>query len=117
MDNQEAFNFIGAHLLTQRAQSRDPSGCRYRGPNGTKCAVGALIPDDQYDPTFEGSPVGAIQDDTPALEGLDFQLLSQLQNIHDLLPNPQQWGAELRTVAKAHNLSIAQLAQQFPGDF
>ena len=30
-----------------------PYSCRYRGPDGTACAVGCLIPDELYDPLIE----------------------------------------------------------------
>jgi hypothetical protein len=62
-DRQEAFNRAVAGLWAQKAFSMnamselDPDddymACAYRGLNGTKCAVGYLIPDDRYDAAFE----------------------------------------------------------------
>lgn len=44
------------HLIKQHAQSisLESAGCRYRGSNGTMCAVGCLIPDDVYADSLEG---------------------------------------------------------------
>lgn len=33
--------------------------CRYRGDNNTKCAIGFLISDEDYDPEMEGESVAA----------------------------------------------------------
>ena len=93
-DNQEVFEFIVAHLLTQKEKSLDEKGIgyRYRGENGLKCAVGAIIPDEDYDLTWEGcalksplllikpSPIDSYLDN----KGYDRDLLSDLQFIHDV---------------------------------
>lgn len=44
--NQEIFDTCLTHLRAQGRRSIDPiSGfCVYRGPDGLKCAIGALIP-------------------------------------------------------------------------
>ena len=44
------------HLRQQGKPSVGPNGaCLYRGPDGTKCAIGALIPDECYNESlFEG---------------------------------------------------------------
>lgn len=44
---QELFDRISKHLLKQNERSAEHIGgaCRYRGDNGLKCAVGAIIPD------------------------------------------------------------------------
>lgn len=51
MNRQEAFDIAAKHLLAQGKKSRmkdDDYLCAYRGSDGLKCAIGALIPDDQY---------------------------------------------------------------------
>jgi hypothetical protein len=47
---QEIFDKVTTHLLTQGKRSIDEKKhiCLYRGPNGTKCAVGCLIKDEFY---------------------------------------------------------------------
>lgn len=34
--------------------------CLYRGPNGTKCAIGLIIPDEEYDPEFENERANTV---------------------------------------------------------
>ena len=61
IDKQAAFDAAVHGLNTQRAFSSsetNPESCRYRGPNGVKCAVGFLIPDDRYDDGIENSHGG-----------------------------------------------------------
>lgn len=48
MNAQEIFDTVIHHLLRQGVPSRRDSACLYRGPNGTSCAVGCLIPDEMY---------------------------------------------------------------------
>ena len=48
MNIQEIFDTVSVHLLTQNEKSQESDfyrSCLYRGPNGTKCAVGCLIKD------------------------------------------------------------------------
>ena len=51
-DEQEVFDRVARHLLTQRRKSMIERSagpvCAFRGVDGTKCAIGCLIPD-QYD--------------------------------------------------------------------
>ena len=84
MTNQEAFDKVVKHLEAQGWRKVEGlGGCMYRAPNGCRCAVGALIPDDQYCDSFEEKTVRWIKDDVPALEGLNDMLLSDLQSFHD----------------------------------
>jgi hypothetical protein len=45
---QEVFDQIATHLLTQERASISGGACAYRGDNGLKCAAGCLISDDEY---------------------------------------------------------------------
>jgi hypothetical protein len=66
--------------------------CRYRGPNGTRCAVGHLIADEFYDPAFEGGHVAstpilmAVSKSYPLVVDIEsmYQTLSRLQEAHDV---------------------------------
>lgn len=58
---REVSEKIRDHLTQQKARAvSDASGgsCMYLDPRGNKCAVGCLIPEDQYDGAFEGSAIG-----------------------------------------------------------
>lgn len=59
---QDIFDRALAHLRTQRQpalnhyQDHDESPrCLYRTPEGLKCAIGALIPDENYNPDLENT--------------------------------------------------------------
>ena len=97
---QEVFDFVANHLFTQGVQAmgvqKDMIGstpiCLYRGPEGTKCAVGAMIPDEEYEPEMEGFSVRdlpnlqtvIVNDDIMA----NMELLESLQCVHDV---PANW--------------------------
>lgn len=91
---QEAFDKVCAHIKTQGRPSvkQRPHStkegdvfCVYRATNGDKCAIGALISDDEYSPTMEASDVLGIIDNfkIPSLQGLDSAFLKHLQLAHD----------------------------------
>jgi hypothetical protein len=92
--NQEAFTLAVKGIIAQGkpGYDADEAGCRYRAPDGSKCAVGMIIPDDQYSPNIEGAPIFALVKGghcrpewhaIPALAGLDVKLLRDLQAAHD----------------------------------
>ena len=90
MTRQEIFDKVVAHFAVQRAPAVDDEGaCLYRTDDGRKCAVGALIPDDAYDPKCESTPIDRLFRDLPGMmeaaglrsENADF--LEDIQLIHD----------------------------------
>ena len=110
--DQEIFDHVAKHLLKQGRQSRDPDTdeCRYRGPDGTMCAVGCLIPDGEYTPALEGKSaldlfnnLDCLPTDHPLCSRVG--LLNDLQCLHDY-SYPDIWVTELRHVAKVHNLTF-----------
>ena len=105
MTNQEAFEVVARHLLAQGRQSirRPIPGmdfyveCAYRGQEGTKCAIGCLIPDDMYNESMEGVPARDLMRISPTagvLGDLDEDLLTKLQEIHDR-SQPDRWSMGL----------------------
>ena len=51
---------IRDHLINQNAKAlNEYGGCRYRGNNGSMCAVGCLITDEVYTPDLECATVSA----------------------------------------------------------
>lgn len=110
MTLQEVFDTVASHLLTQGVRSDLSSGtCRYRGPNGTKCAVGVLIPDGAYLEAMEGESVWGGYVDL-VLSGLGLghavELLASLQSCHDG-KEPHMWRDELLQIAEYYGLSGA----------
>jgi hypothetical protein len=90
---QQVFDEVVAHLREQRVCSMGGKAnsfqCLYRGPNNTKCAVGALIPDSVYAKQMEGKNVVALLMTYPNLRvsvpEIDAYstMLGTLQGIHD----------------------------------
>lgn len=58
---QELFTtaFEGLRSQKWRRAVSVGGGCRYRTPQGDKCAIGHCIPDDKYDPIFD-TELGSI---------------------------------------------------------
>jgi len=85
MTKQQTFNYVIRHLRKQRIQSVIKLGdCRYRGPNGRKCAIGCLIPDNVYDASIEGNTVKASgMYEFLEMLGHDVGLCNDLQILHD----------------------------------
>lgn len=124
MEAQEIFDKVATHLFTQGCRSapnpKDTAGaCLYRGPNGTSCAVGVLIPDEIYAQEMEGVTITNLLDEEdndwklPSWMHENEGLLIFLQNAHDFPGNwkstaDMQWA--LRNVAKSCRLSADVLA-------
>lgn len=106
---QEALDMVTTHLLRQGAKAISEHGkCSYRTSDGKKCAVGALIPDEMYDPAFDTNDTGvrALRlFGKPLFADELFPLLMNLQHLHDtgLLT---QWPVGLRQIAAAHGLTF-----------
>lgn len=118
--NQEAFDKVWKHLhsMPRRAAQYDVVAermmCRFRTELGERCAVGCLIPDDQYDPAMEVGGVGTLVDEGWLDDGMNaiaIELLMDLQDIHDEARNWDESGfngsgtAALRHIAKWHALT------------
>ena len=97
MTNQEAFDKMMEHLRNLKERSLDEEGdaCAY---NGTKCAVGALMTDEEQEKFGDyGGDVGCLLEDMQGaghasmLHTLDLALLTKMQILHDVTYN---WGDE-----------------------
>lgn len=110
MTNQEAFEKMVLHLRKQGAKAtvvpgRGLSSCMYRAPNGFRCAVGCLIPDDEYSPDFERASVSCIVGKVPSLDGVSMNLLIAMQHVHDN-HEVYAWEAQFSDVAECYGLKL-----------
>jgi hypothetical protein len=89
----------------RKSTTADTHGCRYRGQDGTKCAVGHLIDDAHYDPDFDDDicPLTAHDPDVIAAvrashpnHTIDPAILQQLQEVHDI-----HWTPDTETFTQA----------------
>lgn len=110
---QELYTQIATHLLTQMQPCTIPSAgyenglkCVYYGPNGMRCAVGAVIAEAEYNERMErvGDVDGLVEAGLLPTRLVPFvSLLRDLQDIHDTW-QPSQWYYELRSLANRYGL-------------
>jgi hypothetical protein len=101
---QEVFDLVAKHLLTQNKRSDNVIGCCYRSRNGLKCAAGCLIPDESYNKSMEtyGWPDLVKRQLVSAKHET---LISRLQVIHDRAA-VSEWKQKLKAIAEQHNLEF-----------
>lgn len=125
---QRTFSKVWNHFQTQSVRataSNDSYLCAYRGPAGTSCAIGCLIPDALYKPSMEAKAVAdlvsgyatsspalitcllgrAARTDRPLFRRR-LAFLAQLQAQHDLASDIDQVRSKLRDLAAQRNLRI-----------
>ncbi len=120
MTPQEIFDTCAAHLLSQgkrsylsKQQAKNLNldlanvSCAYRGENNCKCAIGILIPDNEYLEEMEGKIPNAIKNllnpDLKEIFSVNYKLLFKLQGIHDS-EDPSKWEEKLKSLAKEYGL-------------
>ena len=94
--DQTAFDAAYVHCMKQKVRAvSDDGDCLYRGPNGTKCAVGCLIPDDLYDPSMEHEDGYEVME-IIGWGHLNHSLIDRVQEAHDVYLDPDD-------LSKFHN--------------
>lgn len=95
MNRQEIFNRALEHAKTMRGpsyimQDKHFPTCAYRGCNGNKCLIGAVLPDNLYCPAMEASIIEDILVQYPEVDDYfrvntedDVEFLTGLQMCHD----------------------------------
>lgn len=106
---QEVFDQVAKHLLTQMKKSASESAsdskdyCMYRGFDGTKCAAGCLIADDEYKLEFENHNWLHLSGSNYLVPEEHCYLITKLQDIHDYY-KPEDWRVKLNNLAKNNHL-------------
>lgn len=116
MDKQEIFNkaFLGLKAQGFNQSITDTKKCLYRGPDGMKCAIGHIIPDELYKKNWDvkSKTVDFLPNTLWKKLGIDwlsnnmYQFLMALQRIHDNCRNPELMEARYREFARENNLSV-----------
>ena len=102
---QEIFDKVVKHARKQgkkSVRSDNENACMYRAEDGSKCFVGAIIPDSEYSEELENLSI----DDIVAIGLLDFydtEFLQDLQSIHDDC-DIDQWGKQFSMLAEKYGL-------------
>ena len=114
---KSVYSSSSVHVI---AQTKAYGSCLYHSDDGKKCFIGAVIPNDKYQPNFEhrkGSAVlasiGLLPQRPLPSEGIDAlekwsdvdSFIMQLQKIHDSIP-VMYWDASLRKLAEDYHLEI-----------
>jgi hypothetical protein len=123
MNLQNVFDTVAKHLLTQNKRSENTivqedgiadTICAYRGENGLKCAIGALIKDEFYQPSLENqTPASNQVQNALKASGIEvgedftaesnYWFLQELQMVHDDF-DPKNWLVELNQLASNYGL-------------
>ena len=103
---QQLFDLAVAGVLQQGKPAITELGsCRYRAPDGSKCAIGQLIPDEKYRKSFEDMSLDGV-----ALTALGIEdrntviMLGDLQQAHD---DAAQWPETFLTEFRFNVLGVA----------
>lgn len=111
MDTQQAYEAVRRHFAAPSASLARTEGggsCYYRDPDDwhTRCAVGVLIPDDEYEPAMEDNGVTSILDDWPlqSLREIDEGFLKATQEAHDGSETAPEFVHKLDLIAWGHGL-------------
>lgn len=99
MSYRAIYRKVRNHLLTQNKRAYD-SACRYLANDGSKCAIGCLIPFDLYHENMEGKLVESL---FPDLSDEKLSFLGHLQDIHDQVL-PEKWEKELNHFKEKYNV-------------
>lgn len=89
MNQQQAFDVAYQGIKAQGKLSKHKGQCYYRHPenNQVKCAIGHLIPDEQYNPDMEEGETCVVlvrtRHQLPDITDLSGEFLIDLQNVHD----------------------------------
>ena len=107
---QEVFEQVSRHLLTQYETSSNGGSCKYKYDD-LKCAAGCLIGPDEYSESLECNNWDelAIKDLVPMKHHI---FIRKLQALHDsLLPNV--WKSNLIALGKKYNLDTSFINTEF----
>lgn len=95
----------------------------YRNDNGTRCVIGATMPDEVYHPGFEDK---AVQDvvsllseeeirtwfGVDSLTSEDFRFLCDLQLVHDLAKSPENFKYRLQNFIQSYSLEMPEVLKE-----
>jgi len=109
---QNFFDKVVEHLAKQGQQSMMDGRCRYKTPDGLKCAIGIFIPDDKYKLEFEGRSIYSLERGCEVVFSgeADVRFASDLQSAHDSCTNVPSLRESLYSIARTHRLDSSKLS-------
>ena len=118
--DQEAFNIVYRALVKQGYRAVSRKGiCTYRAPDGSKCAIGHLIPDQWYSRGFAGKPISYVIPRVPGLDRITRDLLGRMMSAHDnhmplkrsYYRSITEWRAVMKEIADTMDLTIPRVRE------
>ena len=121
---QELFDAAYTHALSMPELARiyRNTASRYRAPNGQRCLIGAMIPDELYSPEMEDLTVnqlcfkpefrpiminiGLIGEETEDYYAKRITFLSELQQCHDAAKSVEDMFVRLEQLRNQYNLQL-----------
>lgn len=109
-EKQQLFDVV---VTKMRKQGGPGLENKLRCSDGTKCAVGHLIPDRFYVAGFEGRPINEVMIDVLEFPRLGYQFYDDIQAAHDASASAKHWWAaftnQMGSVARKHCLDPSSL--------
>ena len=105
---QHVYDTMVNHLRQQKTRAVNENGnCRYKTANGSMCAVGCLIADDEYDPELERlsleNTINFLMDGK-AQPSRFKPLLWHIRQIHDDIETVTRWEPAFKLLAAEFDL-------------
>lgn len=115
MSIKKLLDFVEQELLKQgRPSVDDAESCLYRHPDGLKCGVGFLIPDELYSTDIEGRTAAVLNSNIHDYIRAEYslptefnltQMLDDIQDIHDNLVRSPIFNEDIKeTFKKLHEM-------------
>lgn len=114
---QEIFDKMVLHLRTQNCKSMHDihakflnmvEKCAYRGKNDTKCAVGCILDDRDYNVRMEGKSWQGLVEPSKGSKSIKTEIIIKMQKIHDAY-NVKDWEIEFQKAACYFGLNLTPL--------
>jgi hypothetical protein len=111
VSDQELFDRMVTHMRAQRTTAVLSGTSAYHGLDNRRCPVGAIIPDDLYDPRMEGISIGGlghaswIKPELRTFLRQHHRLLGAMQDVHDTVP-PVEWEKYFHLIATNYDLLL-----------
>ncbi len=112
---ESIFRRVVTHFAEQRRQSTQEGICAYRSKVGDKCAIGCLIPDNQYERFLEIKNLDMlIRYGCVTLNGDIFDILKRLQIAHDTSMNLGELRSNLKDIAEQFAIEESSIIYSIP---
>lgn len=117
MSPEQAFEVVTNGLASQRwekswapsTRSHREMDCRLRSPDGKRCALGWLIPDEKYDPSMDTG------DEEWPLPDISQDLLNDMRRAHDHSFSPRDMWSCFSRIAEKYRFLFTHPAPRVHG--